>query len=144
VLRHIFRICLRHLQRCADDVAPYRRRRFVSYQYPEMDFQADFILIAKRVLGEDEYRLFRERYVRGSEWQACCRVLGMDRGKFHHACYRVEAKLGRAFLETEPFGLYPIEQYFGSEERPVTATVRETGQDRRTRELFHVMAAAAA
>jgi hypothetical protein len=39
--------------------------------------------------------------------------LKIDRGTFFHTVYRVEEKLGRAFAETEPYALYPLDDYFG-------------------------------
>jgi hypothetical protein len=37
----------------------------------------------------------------------------MDRGNFFHAVYRIQQQLGRAFRETKPFALFPLDEYFG-------------------------------
>jgi hypothetical protein len=50
----------------------------------------------------------------GADWKLCCRQLGMDRGNFFHAVYRIEQRLGRIFAELEPYALYPLDEYFGS------------------------------
>ena len=42
----------------------------------------------------------------GADWKLCCRQLGMDRGNFIHAVYRIEQELGRVFAELEPYGQY--------------------------------------
>jgi hypothetical protein len=42
----------------------------------------------------------------------CARKLGIDRGSFFHAVYRIEQKLGRVFRELEPYPLFPLDEYF--------------------------------
>ncbi len=43
----------------------------------------------------------------------------MDRGSFFHAVYRVEQKLGKVFRELQPYGLYPLTEYFhGARQMP--------------------------
>jgi hypothetical protein len=37
----------------------------------------------------------------------------MDWGSFFHAVYRIEAVLGRAMREVEPYPLFPFENCFG-------------------------------
>jgi hypothetical protein len=77
------------------------------------NFMADFYLIAKRALAEDEFRLFRFHFLLGADWRLCCRRLDIDRGTFFHTIYRIEEKLGREYRETRPYCLYPIDEYFG-------------------------------
>ena len=43
---------------------------------------------------------------------ACSRQLGICRGNFWHVAYRIEQKLGRAFRELKPYGLFPLADYF--------------------------------
>jgi len=73
---------------------------------------ADFCLVSRRVLSEEEYRVFRYHFLLGADWKLCCRQLKMDRGNFFHAIYRIEQKLGRTFAELEPYPLFPIRSYF--------------------------------
>lgn len=81
------------------------------------EYAADFILIARRTLDDAEYRLFKFHYLLGADWKLCCARLRMDRGSFFHAVYRVQQKLGRAFRETQPYGIFPVYQYFEDERR---------------------------
>ena len=77
------------------------------------EYIADFCLISKRVLDEEEYRIFKFHYLLGADWKLCCRRLKMDRGNFFHAVYRIQQKLGRVFRELQPYALYPLDEYFG-------------------------------
>jgi hypothetical protein len=69
-----------------------------------------------------EWNLFRFHYLLGADWSLCARRLGMTRGNIFHAFYRIEEKLGRAFRETVPYSLYPLEDYFGATIRGTQAT----------------------
>jgi hypothetical protein len=42
----------------------------------------------------------------------CCSRLGLGRGNFFHAVYRIQEKLGRVFREVQPFSLFPLDEYF--------------------------------
>jgi len=85
---------------------------------------ADFCLVSRRALDQEDHRLFRFYFLLGADWQLCARRLNMDRGNFFHAIYRIERKLGRAFCELEPYALYPLDEYFGGTvyKGPVRAT----------------------
>ena len=76
------------------------------------EFAADFFLVSKRALNEDEFRIFRYHFLLAADWRLCCRKLKMDRGTFFHAVYRIEQKLGRIFRELKPYALYPLDEYF--------------------------------
>ena len=73
---------------------------------------ADFELVAKRKLDRRSYKLFRYHFLLGADWQLCKRQLGIDRGTFYHAVYRIEEQLGEAFSTLEPYALYPARDYF--------------------------------
>ena len=50
--------------------------------------------------------------------------LKIDRGLFFHAVYRIEQTLGRTFRELQPYGLYPLDEYFSgtvNSHEPVSA-----------------------
>jgi hypothetical protein len=91
---------------------------------------ADFCLVSRRTLDEQQYRLFKFHFLLGADWKLCCRRLNFDRGEFFHEVYRIQQKLGRAFRELEPYALYPLDDYFGgtSKEKaePVTPFLVET------------------
>jgi hypothetical protein len=137
VLRAIFRACHNKFRYCAmsepklsmSDIRPrwvmFARGRGSSvggpptlhrYGYPKAEFAADFLIVAERTLGVDTpaYRLFKWHYLYGADWKQCCPRLDLDRGAFFHECYRVEQKLGRAFAETRPYGLWPLDEYFSA------------------------------
>jgi hypothetical protein len=76
------------------------------------EYIADFCLVSRRVLDDDEYKIFRYHFLLGADWTLCCRKLKVDRGTFFHDVYRVEQKLGRCFRELEPYALFPLDQYF--------------------------------
>ena len=59
-----------------------------------------------------EHRVFKFHFLLGADWKLCCRRLNMDRGNFFHMVYRIEQRLGRVFRELEPYGLFPLDEYF--------------------------------
>ena len=83
-------------------------------------------------------RSFGIYFLLGADWQLCCKRLGIDRGIFFHAVYRIEERLGKAFYETEPYALYPPNDYFvarrldpGGRNRALAAQTPRTGFRRR-------------
>jgi hypothetical protein len=77
------------------------------------EFAADVYLTAVRTLTDPtELNLFKYHYCFGADFKLCCQKLGMTRGNFFHACYRVEQKLGKVFQELKPYGLFPTDEYF--------------------------------
>jgi hypothetical protein len=89
------------------------RDRSVSYGRKSEEFIADFTLTMRRTLTVAEQKLFNFHFLLGADWKACTRRLGMDRGTFFHSVYRIEGKLGRVFREMKPYGLFPLDEYFG-------------------------------
>jgi len=78
------------------------------------EFVADFVLIARRSLTPEDYRIFNYHFLLGADWRLCSRRLKMDRGTFFHGIYRVQQILGRTFRELKPYGLYPLDEYFST------------------------------
>ncbi|MGE5645623.1 MAG: hypothetical protein ACM336_07515 [Acidobacteriota bacterium] len=121
VLRAIFRACLarfrhcatkeRHMSKIALEFIPGRERNF-SWGRKDEEYLADFILVSRRSLDKMEYKVFKYHFLLGADWKLCCRRLGIDRGSFFHAVYRIEQILGRIFRELEPYGLFPLDEYF--------------------------------
>lgn len=122
VFHRIFRACLARFRDCAQNGTPFGTvswefcagpggRRVYSRKQEE--FMADFCLIAKRVLSEADYKIFRFYFLLGADWKMCAARLKLDRGNFFHAVYRVERILGKAFAEVQPYPLYPLDEYFG-------------------------------
>jgi hypothetical protein len=77
------------------------------------EYVADFLLVTKRALTEQEHRIFRYHYLLGADWRLCCRKLGMEKGIFFHAIYRIQRKLGLVYRTLQPYSLYPLREYFG-------------------------------
>lgn len=126
VFRAVFRACYnrfrqcvtkeKHMSRVSLQYTGGRDRR-MSYGRKDEEYCADFYLVSKRHLDESEFRIFRFHFLLGADWKLCCRKLGMDRGNFFHAVYRIEHKLGKVFKELQPYGLYPLDEYFNGTSR---------------------------
>jgi hypothetical protein len=121
VLRKTFQACYRRFVQCSAQSSSHTRispergathSRSGGWGRKEEEFVADFCLIAKRTLTAEEHRLFRYHFLLGADYNLCCRKLQMDKGLFFHAVYRIKRKLGRAFQETAPYPLYPLDAYF--------------------------------
>ena len=121
VLRSIFRICYERFVRCATQerhlsrvsVEPHLgRSRPGTWGRKDEEYIADFCLVTRRTLEEAEHRLFRYHFLLGADWNLCARKLGLDRGNFFHAVYRIEKKLGKVFRELRPYPLFPLDEYF--------------------------------
>ncbi len=123
VLRAIFRACYNRFRFCVEkekhitqatlDFAPGGTDRRFAWGRKDEEYVADFFLVSKRTLNEDEWKLFRFHFLLGADWRLCSMRMGVDRGTFFHAVYRVEQKLGKVFMELEPYALFPLDEYFG-------------------------------
>ena len=126
VLRAVFRTCYAKWREIADNQFQTglsslqgaslggRRSGRGGWQWsrPREEYRADFELIARRTLDIFHYEVFRMHFLEGFDWKACCARLRTDRGNFFHCVYRVEERLGRAYREVAPFGLFPLGDYF--------------------------------
>ena len=126
VLRAIYRICYDRFMRCVTQerqlsrvsVEPHQgRARPTTWGRKDEEYIADFCLVSRKTLDEFEHRLFRYHFLLGADWKLCCRQLGMQRGNFFHAVYRIEQKLGRVFRELQPYPLFPLDEYFNGPSR---------------------------
>jgi hypothetical protein len=135
VFRAIFRACYQRFRDCASREAYIGRvslefcrgkDRRRTYGRKSEEYMADFCLVSKRYLDDFEHKIFRFHFLLGADWKLCCRQLGIDRGTFFHTVYRIEQRLGRVFRELEPYGLFPLDEYFagairGAPARPSSA-----------------------
>jgi len=97
-----------------------------TWSRKEEEYMADFDLVARRHLDKAHYRVFRYHFLLGASWKVCCERLRLDRGNFYHAIYRVERQLGKAYIETQPYALYPPRDYFVMRlNKPVEVTRKE-------------------
>jgi len=121
VLRAVFRACYARFRYCAT------KEKYMSKATPELiagregrltwgrkdeEYIADFCLVSRKALDDLECKVFRFHFLLGADWKLCTRKLNIDRGNFFHAVYRIEQKLGRVFRELEPYGLFPLDEYF--------------------------------
>ena len=139
VLRAIFRICYDRFLRCVTQERHLSRvslephlgkQRPSTWGRKDEEYIADFYLISRRNLDEFEHRLFRYHFLLGADWKLCSRRLGMDRGNFFHAVYRIEQKLGRTFRELQPYPLFPLDEYFNGPSRPGPQLIPDAHQTR--------------
>lgn len=121
VFRSIFRACLERYQISqsnAERIKPVSleyfsgTRGFRSYGRRNEEFIADFEAISRRTLDAEEQELLRLYFLQGLNWKTCAVRMNSNRGAIFHMVYCIEEKLGRAFRETEPYGLFPIDEYF--------------------------------
>lgn len=124
VLRAIFRECLNRFREIAEGPASASPKLTgaLTFGLVREEYLADFCLLAKRTLTPEEHQIHRYYHMLGADWKLCTRRLGIDKGNFYHAVYRIEEKLGRAFAETVPYGLYPLDEYFGGTVRTTQVT----------------------
>jgi len=140
VLRAIFRACYarfrycvtkeKHMSRTSPELIPGREGKLVWGRKDE-EYVADFCLVSRRHLTDFEYKIFKYHFLLGADWKLCTRKLGIDRGNFFHAVYRIEQKLGRVFRELEPYGLFPIDEYFHGQRKPIQPAARTPQQENR-------------
>jgi hypothetical protein len=132
VLRAIFRACYGHFCRCATkekhisrlslEFAPGKPGGSFTWGRKDEEFMADFILVSRRTLGDSDYQVFKYHFLLGADYRLCCRKLGMERGAFFHAVYRIEQSLGRVFRELEPYALFPLDDYYNGPRRRCAST----------------------
>ena len=133
VLRAIFRVCYAHFRYCSTSERWISRvslegnrggQRKTTWSRKNEEFIADFCMVSRRTLSDAEYKLFKYHFLLGADWKLCCQKLAIDRGTFFHEVYRVEQRLGRVFRELQPYGLYPLDEYFGGATREAAARPR--------------------
>ncbi len=126
VLRTIFRACYQRFRHCVEKEKYLSKVSLEIHSGPnrrgtwgrkDEEYIADFLQIARRTLTDEEYRVFKYRFLLGADWRLCVRKLGIDRGTFFHIVYKVQEKLGAAYAETKPYSLYPVAEYFASTPR---------------------------
>jgi hypothetical protein len=121
-LRGVFRACLAKFRECVEKPKHLSRATLEAcsgqdgyrvWGRKNEEYMADFYLLAKRSLSENDFQIFKFHFLLGADWRMCCRRLNMDRGNFFHAVYNIQQQLGQVFRETRPFALFPLDEYFG-------------------------------
>jgi len=125
VYRNVFRVCLARFRQCTSkekyvsrvslEANPGGRRKH-TWGLKNEEYIADFCLVAQRALGRDtqRHRIFRFHFLLGAEQPEISRRIGLDRGEYFHELYRIESILGHAFCSTEPYALFPVDEYFST------------------------------
>jgi len=130
VLRAIFRACYARFRHCVTKEKFLSKVSLVpclgkdtrrTYVRMDEDYICDFSNISRHALTSYEYNIFRYHFLLGADWRLCCRQMKVERGDYFHTLYRIQRKLGRAFREMEPYALFPVDEYFGSQ--PIKQTV---------------------
>src|SRR3954470_16448389 len=115
VFRAIFRACYNRFREFASQGAQsgsvslehtHGPVGYRMYSRKREEYMADFCVVTRRALGDDDYKLFRYAFLLGADWRLCIRQLNLDRGTFFHQLYRIEERLGRYYAEMKPFPLY--------------------------------------
>jgi hypothetical protein len=136
VWRKVFRICyerfkviagdnksLEHVSKALDGNWPTPDRdcpQGENMSYPDIDFTCDFVLIARRALPCPlDWELFRLSFLLGADHKFCARKMKIERGDFFHRKYQVEERLGHAYAHTLPYPLYPLDDYFTTEQNGI-------------------------
>ena len=133
VFRAIFRACYNRFREfalqgphsgtvsleCTQGPVGYR-----IYSRKREEYMADFCVVTRRALTEEDYKLFRYAFLLGADSAPCLRKLNIDRGTFFHNLYRIEERLGRYYAEMEPYPLYPLDEYFGGTIRKHAVSAR--------------------
>ena len=83
-------------------------------RWKDLDYCADFEMVARRELDARDYQIFRLHFVDGLDWVHCAPRFNMSKGNVFHAIYRIEERLGLCFPELRPYGLWPLDLYFHS------------------------------
>jgi len=133
VFRAIFRACYARFRICVETEKRMSHvqlewsagscgKRFYSRKIEE--YIADFCSLSRRSLDPEEYKIFRVHFLLGADWKVACPYLHIDKGIFFHGLYQIEKKLGRAFRDTEPYGLFPLDEYFGGVVRKARRSTR--------------------
>ena len=122
VFRGIFRICFQKFQKCVNkekhrcrvtgEVYGSNGVRRIVWGRKDEEYIADFYLVTRRNLSEQEWQVFNYHFLLGADWKLCCSKLKMDKGSFFHMVYRIQHRLGRVFREIEPYPLFPLDEYF--------------------------------
>ncbi len=121
-LRAVFRACYERFRQCMKregrisqvsyKETPIGKSHRGTWSRKEEEYMADFEMVSRRHLDDWHHKVFRYHYVLGADWRLCSRKLGIPKGYFFHAIYRIEQRLGRVFYELEPYALYPPQDYF--------------------------------
>ncbi len=93
---------------CPNGTVHAQGRRISGSRYSE--YCCDVHLVAKRTLSAADFLLWQRHCLEETPWSAC--DTGLTHVGFFQRLYRIEATLGKVFLELKPYALYPPGDYF--------------------------------
>lgn len=105
VLKRVSRIVLDRLRTHEQAPPHWNFHRWTR----DAEFAADVLLTAKRTLDEKQLIIYRSYLLDERPWFEVEPKTKLGRGNFFHEVYRVEERLGRAFLDSPVF---PPQAYF--------------------------------
>lgn len=117
--RAMFRVCMKHYRYVATEEATTPVCKHGEWTLPNSLFTADFDLVL-RLLEPAHRKLFRLYFELGLPYTTCMSRLGLSKGNFFHAVYRVELILGREFHAR---GMFPLQRYLGTYTAQAAAVV---------------------
>ncbi|MCC7235585.1 MAG: hypothetical protein IT163_09800 [Bryobacterales bacterium] len=90
---------------------------FKKQTFKQSEWLADVQLLAMRALDGHELSktIYRLGCVEDRDYKVVSAKVGLSRGNYFHAVYRMKEVVGRAWLETKPHAVYPTDQYFSLE-----------------------------
>ena len=90
-----------------------RTGRGAIWSRKDLEFCADFVLLARRVLTPQHLRIFEMYFLARRDHRECLVRLPDDymRGSFFHEVYRIEQLVGHVARTLKPYALYPVEEY---------------------------------
>lgn len=125
VFRKVFKIVMRKFQEiAADGIGRVYTTRRPNGPFCEMlshDFRAEVVQTAKKFLNKTEYITFHCSSDLKLPWKDCIPMINnmhrdigekppmFDRGKYFHTVYRIQARLGNAWMS---HGMFPLGKYF--------------------------------
>jgi len=121
VFRAIFRACFVRYRHCIEKSGTSSCLTYDKSEGPtghrfygrrNEEYIADFELVCRRSLSQEEYDVFNWHFIQGADWKYCIEKVGIDKGMFFHRVYVLQEKLGRVFRELRPYAMFPLDEYF--------------------------------
>ncbi len=107
--RQIFALCWELYDALRDNPGHTTRHVHGCHDYFQtVDYVADLVIIARRKLTLDQFRVFERRYLWGWSIRACYWSLAMEHCKLQHLLETITERLGREF---DRAGLQPVDYF---------------------------------
>jgi hypothetical protein len=116
VLEQVFKICYQRFRDCCekDKASSTVKLERLTYSRKTEEYIADFIGIARRALNPLQFQVFRFAFVLAADSALLMRRYGMSKMVCDALLSTIRQRVGRACAQTKPYGLYPLDEYFGT------------------------------